>query len=302
MTPFVRIFLRKRYFSHFCSPDRTILQSLSAILPALYGCISMSPPEQSQSEPDSTSLTLPAIWKQLNRGQKSVFVLSLAAYAGGAMAFAAAISGLFGERLQGSFAIPSAVIAALGLLLGSTTSTIARHKSRQEFDERRYFAAEERTLEHPEMPRFAWDLARIKLESYLDRNLNHVTAIFYLTAIAMTCGAGLIGVGIWKSMHDPEGMAPAILATLTGIVLQAIGGTFLVIYKSTMQQANKYVVVLERINAVGMSINILETIDDADRSARDTARIQLAKELLSLYHPASSHSLQTAEQQLNSGD
>jgi len=39
-----------------------------------------------------------------------------------------------------------------------------------------------------------------------------------------------------------------------------IGVTFMVIYRSTMAQANQFMEVLERINTVGMAVQILDTI------------------------------------------
>jgi len=50
-----------------------------------------------------------------------------------------------------------------------------------------------------------------------------------------------------------------------------------------MAQAKEYVTVLERINAVGMSIQILQSIEGAEPLLRNTARAELAKDLLRMY-------------------
>ena len=47
----------------------------------------------------------------------------------------------------------------------------------------------------------------------------------------------------------PTSMAAAV----SGIITQFIGVTFMVIYRSTMAQANAFMVVLDRINSVGMA-------------------------------------------------
>jgi hypothetical protein len=144
-------------------------------------------------------------------------------------------------------------------------------------------AVEQRARAHPEEPMAAWDLARVKLESYLNRNLLQVSWIYFLVLLIMVVGFTLVGFGIWHVYESPESFAASIVAAASGIVIQFIGATFLLIYKSTMAQARDYVTVLERINAVGMSIQILESIEGAEPQMRNEARAQLARDLLRMY-------------------
>jgi hypothetical protein len=139
---------------------------------------------------------------------------------------------------------------------------------------------EERARTHPKEPQAAWDLARVKLESYLNRNLRQIQWIFFLTLLVMIVGFVIIGYGIIRVYQSPENFRPSIVVTLSGVVVEFIGATFLLIYRSTMEQAQSYVSMLEKINAVGMSINILDTMTSANT---DKVRAQLAMELLSLY-------------------
>lgn len=151
-------------------------------------------------------------------------------------------------------------------------------EARKELEE-----AEEKVRENPNEARAAWDLARIKLESYLNRNLNQIKWIFFLSLLVMIVGFGIISYGIVRVYQSPTFLSPSILVTISGIVLEFIGASFLIIYKSTMEQARNYVTVLERINAVGMSVQILDSIESADVELRNKARAELSKELLSLY-------------------
>jgi len=146
-----------------------------------------------------------------------------------------------------------------------------------------YEAVEQRARENPDEPSAAWDLARIKLESYLDRNLSQVSWIFVLVLLMMSVGFAMVGIGIWRVYHDPQTFAAAIVASISGIVTQFIAATFLLIYRSTMAQAKEYVMVLERINAVGMSIQILQSIEGTEPQLRNSARAELAKDLLRMY-------------------
>ena len=93
----------------------------------------------------------------------------------------------------------------------------------------------------------------------------------------MLVGFGLIIFGVYKVYSDPELLNPSILVTSTGVIVNFIGGTLLLIYRSTMNQAKGYVEVLERINAVGMSIQILESIDDKNLELKDSTTAELLK-------------------------
>ena len=81
---------------------------------------------------------------------------------------------------------------------------------------------------------------------------------------------------------SPDNFQPSIVVALSGIIVEFIAATFLLIYKSTMEQARDYVNILERINAVGMSVQILDSIE-SDDGLRDKTRAEIASGLLSLY-------------------
>src|SRR6185436_14919073 len=140
--------------------------------------------------------------------------------------------------------------------------------------------AEERIKENPKEPTVAWELARIKLENYLNRNLSQIQWIFIWTVIIMIAGFVIIGYGIMKAYEPATHLKASIVTTASGLLVEFIGATFLVIYKSTMQQAKEYVNVLERINAVGMSVQILESISKEEIKLQDQTRAEIAKQLL----------------------
>jgi hypothetical protein len=143
--------------------------------------------------------------------------------------------------------------------------------------------AEERIKENPKEPTAAWELARIKLENYLNRNLSQIRWIFLWTVGIMIAGFTIIGYGILKVYQPSSNISAGIITTASGLIVEFIGATFLVIYKSTMEQAKDYVNVLERINAVGMSVQILENISKDEIKLQDQTRAEIAKQLLDLY-------------------
>lgn len=139
---------------------------------------------------------------------------------------------------------------------------------------------EERVREHPNEPQAAWDLARLKLESYINRNLRHVQWIFFLSLTAMIAGFVIIGYGVFRAYESPDNLKASVLVSSAGVLVELISTTFLLVYRSTIQQAQVYVAMLEKINAVGMSIQIL---DSTKGDGSDKTRTQIALQLLTLY-------------------
>jgi TRADD-N domain-containing protein len=122
--------------------------------------------------------------------------------------------------------------------------------------------AESNLEREPEKAKPAWDLARTTLEAYFRRNLSQITSIFWLSVLVMMIGFGIIVWGISQSIQSPTTLAPAVLSSLAGIITEFIGATFLFIYRSTIKQAGDYSKTLERINSIGMAMQILDTIPD----------------------------------------
>lgn len=149
--------------------------------------------------------------------------------------------------------------------------------------EKKIEIVEEKLREHPEKPQLAWDLARIKLENYLDRNLSQVRSIYWLTLLVMLCGFGFVLFGLSQAAQQPEKLPVSIVASASGVLISFIGGSFLLIYRSILAQSKEYVTVLERINAVGMAVQVIASIPDANGELKHSTTAELAKQLLNLY-------------------
>jgi uncharacterized membrane protein YfcA len=154
-------------------------------------------------------------------------------------------------------------------------------------------SAESYYRNNPVSTRAAWDLAQVKLESYIDRNLDHIRWIFFIALAVILVGCGLVFLGVTQAFKNTSEVTPAILSSASGVITQFLGGTLLVLYRSTMQQAKDYVQILERINAVGMSVQILERQPDEESDLCELARIEMAQQVLanfaSINSPAISH-------------
>lgn len=157
------------------------------------------------------------------------------------------------------------IIAAVSGLIGFLAS-LYRILQRDRETTKRLTEAESRAEKEPEKAKPAWDLARVTLESYFNRNLGQVTAIFWLSVVVMIIGFGIIIWGITQAVQAPDSTLPAVITGLAGVITELIGATFLFIYRSTMQQAANYTRTLERINSVGMAMQILDTIPNSAKS------------------------------------
>jgi uncharacterized protein YhhL (DUF1145 family) len=142
---------------------------------------------------------------------------------------------------------------------------------------------EEQVREHPDRPQLAWDLARTKLENYLDKNLGQLQSIFWLTSFVMLVGFGFVLFGLMKAYESTANFPVSVVASASGVLISFIGGSFLLIYKSILAHTRRFVSVLERINAVGMAVQVLGSISDDNQKLRNESTAALAKHLLTLY-------------------
>jgi hypothetical protein len=161
-------------------------------------------------------------------------------------------------------------------ILAGLTGYLLQHRVIAEQSKRtgeKIAQAESKLEAQPQKSKPAWDLARVTLEQYFNRNLAQISAIFWLSVVVMLAGFGIIAWGIiweiYRAFHpeiNPGTLGPAGLASLSGIVTEFIGASFLFIYRSTIHQAATYSMTLERINAVGMAMQILDTIPDEPKA------------------------------------
>jgi hypothetical protein len=140
-------------------------------------------------------------------------------------------------------------------------------------------AAVERT---PEKARPVWELSSARLELYFQRNLSQIRSMFWITVAVLFAGFGLISYGVSQAFRGAQIQA-ALLATASGVVTEFIAATFLVLYKSTLNQASGYVEALERINAVGMALQIVDTIPDSSIDLKNQSKAELSSRILETF-------------------
>jgi len=135
-----------------------------------------------------------------------------------------------------------------------------------------------------------WELAQITLNKYYTRNLSQNNWIFYVSVAVMMAGFCLVLYGIAIAYGAPDNKLVTIVSSASGVIVQFIGATFLVIYNSTITQALQYTNSLQNVSTIGTSMKILDSIknDETEETRKDkeyinmmiTAKIKIAELLI----------------------
>src|SRR6476659_2988172 len=148
--------------------------------------------------PDLTIDVLRA-WQRGNRNSRDEIALAtVSGVIGGAMFLLADA-----YILQPAFKAIGGVLFATSAIALTVVAALQR-SIKQEQAEVRVQQIEQRFRDNPSEPQAAWELARVKLETYLDRNLNQVRSIFWLTLAVMGVGFALIFYGVVNVLADPK--------------------------------------------------------------------------------------------------
>jgi hypothetical protein len=121
---------------------------------------------------------------------------------------------------------------------------------------------EQRVEQEPVKVKPAWDLARVTLEAYLSRNLNHITVTFWLHVFVIVAGFATIIWGAAQAINTPESTPLVVMTGLASVIAAFIRAAFL-LHRSTIQQFTNHTQTLERMNSVGMAMQILYTMPDS---------------------------------------
>lgn len=163
--------------------------------------------------------------------------------------------------------IAIAALLSLTFVVGGVVAMLAqlRHSN----DESQKLVQKRLTLEahaaqRPADAKLAWDLASVTLEQYFSRNMQQVRLIFVLSLAVLFAGFGFVLFGVVDALYNPQNHLETIVAAAAGVLTQFIGATFMVVYRSTMDQAAGFSRILERINVVGMAMQIADSIPPSD--------------------------------------
>ena len=104
--------------------------------------------------------------------------------------------------------------------------------------------------------------------------------VFWVAVFVMFTGFLFVLVGIYILFRDPGNLHGSNSPAISGLITQFIGATFMVIYRSTMSQANDFMSVLERINTVGMAVHELDRIPEEENDLKNNVRAHFVELLI----------------------
>jgi hypothetical protein len=167
----------------------------------------------------------------------------------------------------------AAIVAGIIYLLGINENERRAQENRKE--------ALQKIVENPKEIKRSWDMAQLTLEQYYRRNLNQINWIFFTSIGVMIAGFLLIAFGLASNIQNQKNNIQ-LISIGSGIITEFIGATFIFIYNSTMKQALEYTHSLEKVNNVGMSVTILDSVekDDQNEIKLEEAKIEIAKLLI----------------------
>lgn len=178
------------------------------------------------------------------------------------------------------------VLPGLATLLVFVLALFSLHSMNQRwrYEEQQLKDAQAKAAENPEQASPTWEFAGTNLQQYFSRNLAQVRQVFYVSVGVMLVGFSFVIYGVYEQIAlqqvDANHISPPTwVASICGLITQFIGATFMVIYRSTMTQANEFVSVLDRINTVGIAVKVLDQIPN-DNSDKNIARVEFIRNLV----------------------
>jgi len=163
----------------------------------------------------------------------------------------------------------------MGMLLTVAGAAVLAHLHQRESEHRlsqveaKVADAKKQTQEQSQRAKPAWDLASANLELYFERNRAQVSQVCRISIVVMAAGFFVVLFSVYLALQN-RGITPTLVAGISGIITQFIGATFMMIYRSTMTQTNEFMSLLERINTVGMAVQVLDSIPESEKLKNET--------------------------------
>jgi hypothetical protein len=174
-------------------------------------------------------------------------------------------------NLLSVFVLLLSLFTAISSYYFGTLASTAREEENSQLVE----DATNRLIEASGETRAAWELARVTLEKHFNRNLSQTNSIYYLSLCVMLIGFGVLIAGLIQSTNSDRGPLRTYIPIAAGVIIQFIGATFLVLYKSMSQQTVNYTNLLARINTVGMALQIIETLPEKSSPGDHKSRAKI---------------------------
>lgn len=177
-------------------------------------------------------------------------------------------------------------LGTLLILLGVIfifTSSIKEKK--EEIKERKEIKEEKEEIKekedkNPDKIRPVWEFAATEMKEQMSILRNQATNIYKVSRNIIIIGFIGIVISFFYTLSGINSNA-ALLSVIASILIEFIGATLMVIYKTTILQLNENLKILEKLNFVGMGIKILDTMNQDQQAEKlNETKCEIAKNLI----------------------
>lgn len=137
---------------------------------------------------------------------------------------------------------------------------------------------------------YAWNLSCVTLETYIDKNVDRITAMFQLSVAIMLIGFVIIFWGISQPIivraiySEKQNITSfsdifphSLIASVIGVITEFVGLAFFFIYQSTLQQISNYSKILEHNNSIGIAMRILDSMTENQINDLNSLKVTLVE-------------------------
>jgi hypothetical protein len=116
-----------------------------------------------------------------------------------------------------------------------------------------------------------------QLQEYYIINTSQAKNSFYYSVYAIIIGLGVIVISIALYYFDTfKNITLTTVSTISGILIQFIGGAYFVMYKKSISQLNFFYIQLLKTQDIMLAINIAETFDDTVKKVELKEKIAIS--------------------------
>jgi hypothetical protein len=112
-----------------------------------------------------------------------------------------------------------------------------------------------------------------QLNEYYTINKNQAKSSFRFSVFAIVIGLITIITGIWLQYLDIAKIEISYITSISGLILEFIGGAYFFIYKKSLEQVNFFFGQLIKIQDTMLSINLANNIENLDRKTEMNEKI-----------------------------
>lgn len=171
------------------------------------------------------------------------------------------------------------ILMIVVIILASIGIIFLYIEEKEKIKEKKEIRQEEK--DNPNKIKPVLDYAKIELQEQMTNIRSQSRVVFIASIFFIIIGLIII---IYMFLFKDNSIKVSIITAFGGIIAEIIGGGLLVMYRYLMVQLNENLKILERLNIIGVSTKILDTLEIENMEEINKAKIELAKKIIDKLH------------------